>query len=404
MAAKGRLSGSGLPTHYDGAPGNQSGSVEQTRRQLLRTSAISAAFLLLRATAIAAPDLQVRALGLVTFDDETIAPTDTLIGTGLDGRLFTDLSHLSPDRLVTPSPNFFVRTAASHLLPPPTNWKVRVEGRQTTGLSIQSIRAASRPMGTHLMECAGNVRLTRFGLISVAEWTGIGLPEVLERAGFRSTPSWIEISGFDEYDTQSSTSVPGASWIFNVNQLQRAGAFLATGMNSGPLTADHGAPVRLVVPGWYGCCCIKWVNRIRPVNEAAEATSQMREYAIRTLQRGIPQLAKDYDQATIDLAAVPVRIEKYSVSGKLKYRVVGLAWGGSEPVRQMQIRFNPNEEFVPVEAFTQRKADPWTVWTHTWVPRAPGVYTIRLATADSSIPARKLGLGLYDRSVQILEV
>src|SRR5438034_9585635 len=80
-------------------------------------------------------------------------------------------------------------------------------------------------------------------------------------------------------------SIPGASWAFSPEQLEKAGAFLATELNGQPLPKDHGAPVRLVVPGWYGCTSIKWVNEITLVREEVEATSQMLEYAARTLQK-----------------------------------------------------------------------------------------------------------------------
>ena len=58
----------------------------------------------------------------------------------------------------------------------------------------------------------------------------------------------------------------------------RANAFLALRMNAAPLPEDHGGPVRLVVPGWDGCCCIKWVNRVELVDRNQSATSQMKEY------------------------------------------------------------------------------------------------------------------------------
>jgi len=198
--------------------------------------------------------------------------------------------------------------------------------------------------------------------------------------------------------------VPGASWIFSLETLKAAGAFLATGMNGQPLTPDHGAPLRLVVPGWYGCACIKWVNRITLVDDEVEATSQMREYAVRTLQQGVPTLARDFAPATIDHAAMPVRVEKWISSGKVSYRVVGIVWGGSVPVKDLRIQFNAEEDFVPVSGFRQIRADPWTLWTHEWSPKASGTYSIRLAIADPAVRTRKLDLGMYVRSVEISEV
>lgn len=381
------------------------------RRQMLRTGVLTAVGLVWRPGNLDGIPLEAvepagRFLEVVPFDDEGTAPVNTKIGAELDGRLYTDLSHISANRQVTPTSEFYIRTAASRLLPGASQWGIRIEGlKGPTTLDILALRGTARSMGIHLMECAGNVRLTRFGLISVAGWTGIPFSEVLDRAKTKAESGWIEISGFDDYAGQSATSIPGASWIFPMDALTAANAFLATGMNGQLLTADHGAPVRLVVPGWYGCSCIKWVNRIAVVEEGSAPTSQMQEYASRTLQKGIPTMARDFEPATIDHAAVPVRIEKQLISGKLSYRVIGILWGGSDPVRTLQIRFNPGEEFVNVERFRQAKTDPWTVWTHTWSPRTPGQYTIRLSIGDDpAIRSRKLDLGLYDRSVNVSEI
>ena len=343
-------------------------------------------------------------IGLVSFEDEKVAPPGTLIGTELDGRLFTDLSRLSAGRLITPNSEFFIRSAASRLLPDASQWEISIEGlvERPASLAIAALRKAAQPMGLHLMECAGNVALTRFGLISAAEWSGVPIPEVLADAKPKPGPAWVEVSGFDEYSEPSRTSVPGASWIFSSQQLKHA--FLATEMNGHPLSRDHGAPVRLVVPGWYGCACIKWVNRIAFVNEGAEATSQMQEYAVRTLQPGRPQMARDYSPATVDPAALPIRIEKWAVAGKLHYRIVGIAWGNSQPIRTLQIRVNPLERFQPVSGFPQHTTDPWSLWTHPWSPSSPGAYQFRLAISDPPLRARKLDLGLYDRTVQIIEI
>ena len=60
---------------------------------------------------------------------------------------------------------------------------------------------------------------------------------------------------------------------------------------------------------WYGCTCIKWLNAITFVDNDAEATSQMQEFAARTHQHGVPKLAKDYKPAIIDQAAMPIRVE-----------------------------------------------------------------------------------------------
>jgi DMSO/TMAO reductase YedYZ molybdopterin-dependent catalytic subunit len=92
--------------------------------------------------------------------------------------------------------------------------------------------------------------------------------------------------------------------VFSFDDLERSGAFLATHMSGEPLSLDHGAPVRLIVPGWYGCACIKWVNEPRYVGVEEPATSQMTEFASRTHQDGAPELARDFLPAEIDVAAM----------------------------------------------------------------------------------------------------
>jgi DMSO/TMAO reductase YedYZ molybdopterin-dependent catalytic subunit len=344
--------------------------------------------------------------GTLDFVDERPVPLNILEGSELDGRLFSDLSTLEPENPVTATEKFYIRTGASKLLPDPATWQVKLGGLidRPMNLGIESVRKAAKPMGTHLMECAGNVRLARFGLLSAGAWAGVPVSEILDQAKAKSATARVLISGFDRYSSGSKTSIPGASWVFSREQLEKAGAFLATELNGQPLPRDHGAPVRLVVPGWYGCTSIKWVNEITLVEKAVEATSQMREYAARTLQKGVPQLAKDFAPASIEQAAMPIRIEKWSVAGKIHYRVVGIAWGGSRPVEVLQIRFNPDEDYVPVDNFHQVTNDPWTVWTHNWSPKTPGTYFIHLSVKEPAVEARRLDSGYYVRSVEITEV
>jgi DMSO/TMAO reductase YedYZ molybdopterin-dependent catalytic subunit len=345
-------------------------------------------------------------LGLVDFADERTVQMDTALGAELDGRLFTDLSTLTAPDLVAPTAKFYIRTRASGLLPDAKSWQISVDGlaRQSSRVPIADLKRAAKPMGLHLMECAGNVRQARFGMISIGNWAGVPLSEVLDEAKARPEATRVLVSGFDRYVAASASSIPGASWIFTPQELKEAGAFLATELNDQPLTQDHGAPVRLVVPGWYGCTCIKWVDSIALLDDKAEATSQMQEYAARTLQKGMPRLAREFLPAVIDQAAMPIRVEKWLVDEKIRYRVTGIAWGGTRPVKELEIRFNPEEDYVRVDNFSQVKNDPWTLWSHAWSPKAPGTYSIRLAVKDPSVQARKLDSGYYVRSVEITEV
>ncbi len=345
-------------------------------------------------------------LAILDFWGESGAPLDTAFGEGLDGRLYTDLSRMSLQNPVTPIEKFYIRTRASELLENERPWLIRVRGlvEPELNLTLEELKSVVKPAGLHLMECAGNVRAARFGMVSVADWAGVPMSEVLDIVKVKRQATRVLISGFDRYLTKSTTSIPGASWIFTLEELKLSKAFLATEMNGQPLPKDHGAPVRLVVPNWYGCTCIKWVNEITLVDDDVEATSQMQEYATRTLQPGMPRLAKDYRPASIDQAAMPIRIEKWLVEGKIKYRVVGILWGGSRPVNVLEIRFNPDEDYVPVDSFEHAANDPWSFWTHAWTPKKTGIYMIRLRVREPSVLARRLDSGYYLRSVEITEV
>jgi DMSO/TMAO reductase YedYZ molybdopterin-dependent catalytic subunit len=252
------------------------------------------------------------------------------------------------------------------------------------------------------MECAGNARGASFGLISVANWEGVPISRMLDRVGFNDRRARILISGFDTYASLSRTSIPGASWNFSADDLSNSTAFLATKMNGSKLTLDHGAPVRLVVPRWYGCCCIKWVNEITRVGVDVAATSQMQEYASRTDQNGKPDLAREYEPAMIDPAAIPIRIERWKVSKRIQYKIFGIYWGGAQPVKSLKISFNGGAGWHPVDRIYERTADSWALWTHAWSPKSPGKYRIRLKVDDPLVRTRRLDKGYYDREIDIL--
>ena len=345
-------------------------------------------------------------LGAMEFSGEAPVPMGTILGVGLDGRLYTDLSRLGPEERITAADNFYVRTRASDLLPKEKGWGVRIggPGAKASTLPAEELARNAKSMGTHLMECSGNTRSIHFGLLSAAEWSGVPVMDVLGSGNGAQKDARVLVSGFDEYPQASTSSQAGASWIFRQDQFKEGGAFLATDMNGSPLSRDHGAPVRLVMPGWYGCACIKWVNEIRWVGEDAETTVQMREFAARTQQAGVPKLARDYADPAMETAAMPVRIEKWRGKERLEYRVTGIVWGGRQKVEGLEIRFNPEEEYAAVQEIEREQSGGWRFWRHRWMPAKPGAYLIRLRVKDSKEPTRRLDKGYYMRSVEIEEV
>jgi DMSO/TMAO reductase YedYZ molybdopterin-dependent catalytic subunit len=347
-------------------------------------------------------------LETLPFAGEGDVTFGTIVGQGWDGRLYTDLSLLEANALVTETERFYVRTLYPDLLDPPAIWQIAVDGLveapRTLALSELAPLVADR--GTHVLECSGNTEAGQFGLLSAARWSGALLSELLGGIALRPEATRVLISGFDQHSVPSANghSKPGASWIFTFDELARAGAFLATEMNGEPLPPHHGAPVRLYLPGWYGCACIKWVDRITLVDDAAPATEQMKEFAARTHQNGVPELARDYLPATMDQAAMPVRVEKWRVEGRLVYRVLGILWGGARVTDALEIRFGTGA-WEPVNVCPPQQAnDPWTLWEHRFEPAAAGSYDIALRVNDPSVQQRRLDQGWYVRTVAIDEV
>ncbi len=332
---------------------------------------------------------------------------ETLLDSGLDARLATDLSKLTEETLVIPNERFFVRSAAPAGLDARAPWTIRLSGlvRRPFELALDSLAPLVAPMGTHLIECAGNNNPANFGLMSAATWAGVPLERLLVRAQPLPAATRVLVSGLDPEPGRARSSRPGASWIFSLGEVERWRPFLATQMNGEPLPPTHGWPVRLLVPRWYGCASIKWVDEIRLVDDDALATPQMKEFARRTLQDGIPDRASDFKPACIDQAAMPVRVEKWLVGGKLNYRVVGVMWGGERITDTLLIGFGRDDSYAPVRVCPKPTTnDTWTLWSYRWQPAATGRYKIVLKVADRAIPARRLDLYYYIREVRVDEV
>ena len=331
-------------------------------------------------------------------------------GPGLDARLNTDLSRLQPDRLITPTDQVYVRTecppaVVAHRGP----WTIRTSGLiglpgRAGAVPLDDLARRARARGAHLLECSGNNNPANFGLMSVAEWDGVPLTEVVAALRPLSTATAVLVSGVDP-NQPSRTSIAGASWVFPLASLDPLGAFLAVRMNSDALPLDHGRPVRLAVPGWYGCAWIKWVDEIRLVDGSQPATSHMREFAARTHQTAVHDLASAYTPPVIQTAATAVRVEKRLGAAGLEYRVVGIVWGGARAVDRLAIRFSDGDSWTPFDMCPVPKSSAiWSLWTYRWTPAAPGLYNIALRVPDATVPQRRLESAYYVRQVRIDEV
>jgi DMSO/TMAO reductase YedYZ molybdopterin-dependent catalytic subunit len=328
-----------------------------------------------------------------------------LIGLGLDARLYTDLATIAPDALETAPDLYYVRTSAADGLSGQQPWRITVDGLVSAPATL-GVADLGTPtsQGTFVMECSGNETNDAFALISAGTWRGVPLGDVLARVTLAAGATQVLVAGYDKHNEPTTTSTPGASWIFRLADLEAAGAFLGTHLGGQPLSADHGAPVRLYVPGWYGCVCIKWVNHIQLVGDDAQATDQMVEFANRTMQPGVPALARDYQPATIDQAAMATRVERWLVGTKTRYRIVGILWGGDRPTDRLEVRTAVGGPYRPVTVCPPMTTNAtWTLWSTAWDPPGPGTYEIACRISDDSIRQRRLDAGWYTRRVKITE-
>jgi len=338
---------------------------------------------------------------------DVAGPDERRFGSGLGGRKIFDLETLAAGALDVPSSRFFLRTFRPDDLGEAATWSVRLQGlvRRPAEIPIAELIQRARPRGSVLLECSGNSGEHRFGLISAAPWDGVPVEDVLARCESLPEARAIEIVGDDSHVMPSLTSMPGASWIFTREQLRERSAFLATGMNGERLMRDHGAPVRLVVPGWYGCACIKWVRELRLLPGDVRPSSQMREFAARTHQDGVPELALDFAPAAVDPAAMPVRVEAWRRRDGVSLAIVGVAWGeapaGTPAPRRWSIRCG-ELPWQPIARFVSRPvAHGWRLWRHTLHRVPPGELAMRLRVDDAAVRTRRLARGYYTRTVEV---
>lgn len=373
----------------------RSGRRGASRREVLWMAALAAC-------RRACPELASgRLIEVLPMMDASAMPMGPMMDDGLSGRRFTDLTMVGDesvdDAMVVANDLFYVRTAAPAL--PSGDWTILVHGlvQQAVQRRLDDLLAEipAQELGEVLLECSGNTASSGFGLISATRWGGIPLREVLALVEPLAEAVALEVIGVDFAD-QSKSSMPGCSWIFPLDTLDDV--HLVTTMDGEALPEDHGGPVRLILPGWYGCCQVKWVKELRFVGADEPATAQMQEFAARTHQSGVPALARDFIPATMDPAAMPIRVERWEVDGDAVYRIVGVLWGGSEETYDLQIEIDGHAP-EPVDV---HPASPWTwrLWTFCKENLSKGEHVIRLIIQDN-IQTRRLDSGWYERTVVI---
>jgi DMSO/TMAO reductase YedYZ molybdopterin-dependent catalytic subunit len=192
--------------------------------------------------------------------------------------------------VVMPNAHFYVR---NHFQVPrldPTTWRLNVGGRveRPLSLSLRELRAMPSQTAVVTLECAGNGRSLLqppvdgerwdVGAVSTAEWTGVPLAEVLDRAGIAADAREVLFRGADGGTVEASQEMVHFERSLTVEDALHEKTLLAYVMNGEPLPVQHGYPVRLVVPGWYAVTSVKWLTDIEVVDTPFEGYFQRERY------------------------------------------------------------------------------------------------------------------------------
>jgi len=302
----------------------------------------------------------------------------------------------SLDSFITPNERFYVRC---HFPIPEIDakkWRLKIEGEVNTPLelSLDEIRAMKTRTITATIECAGNGRVFLMpqvkgdqwerGAVGNAEWTGIPLSSLLERAGVKSSACEVILQGADQGEIKDPPRPAGKIHFARSVPLGKANddVLLALEMNGNKLTLAHGFPVRAVVPGWYGVASIKWLERVIVSARPFRGHFQTIDYSF---WERIGDLPTQLPITEMQVKAVIARPEVQEVipAGE-PYRIHGAAWSSNAEVTKVEVSFDWGATWNEAQLLDDTAPDAWRLWEYEWaVPAQPGKATLMARATDS---------------------
>jgi DMSO/TMAO reductase YedYZ molybdopterin-dependent catalytic subunit len=169
--------------------------------------------------------------------------------------------------------------------------------------------------------------------VSTAEWTGVPLVEVLDRAGIEPAATEVVFRGADSGTVDGHGHIPFERSL-TIATARDSQALLAYAMNGEPLPTQHGYPVRLIVPGWYGVASVKWLTDIEAVRDAFGGFFQVTKYRFEVEQDGRTSRDPVTLQRVRALITEPIADDELPV-GDLAVR--GVAWSGAAPIARVDV-------------------------------------------------------------------
>jgi sulfane dehydrogenase subunit SoxC len=295
---------------------------------------------------------------------------------------------LNPDQYLVPAANFFIR---NHAATPSINertWRLSIEGsgvERPFSLSYDELVGLPSKTVTRSLECSGNGRsffqtfLNRpaqgtqwkFGAYGVAEWTGVPLSELLQRAGVKRTARDVMPIGLDQ---------PNVRRPMPIDRAMLEDTMLVWAMNGQPLLPDHGFPARVIVPGWVGINSTKWVGTIQVAEEQLYSDWNTRTYVLigPDYQPQPPGLGPPIDEQVMKCA---VALPWPATLRAGQQTVHGYAWSPSGTIGKVDVSTDGGRTFQPARLIEPNVEKAGVRWEFAFDAR-PGETTLTARATD----------------------
>jgi DMSO/TMAO reductase YedYZ molybdopterin-dependent catalytic subunit len=302
----------------------------------------------------------------------------------------------------------------------PAEWALAIGGRVKRPLRLSLEELMSRPSKTLAvtLECAGNgrARLSPRPLsqpwlteaVGTAEWTGIPLRSLLDQAGPLDPGSEVVFTGMDrgiqgDIEQQYERSLPLA-------EANRDEVLLAYAINGQPLPPQHGFPLRLIVPGWYGMAHVKWLRAITVVANGFGGYQQAMAYHYRLTDddSGVP-VTRILPRALMVPPGIPDFISRVRFLAPSRQVLTGRAWSGCAPITKVDVSTDGGRSWAAGELGDPVSPFAWRPWSYEWDATRPGDYELTVRATDgagNSQPTEQNWNreGVQNNAVQIITV
>lgn len=292
--------------------------------------------------------------------------------------------------IAMPTGAFYARNHFQMPVLDPATWRLHVGGlvQRPIGLGLRDLIAMPSQTEVVTLECAGNGRSFlnpkvdgeqwRLGAVSTAEWTGVPLLDVLERAGISSPGREIVFRGADAGAVKGRSGTISFERSLGLDQARESGAILAYAMNGEPLPLRHGYPLRLIVPAWYGVASVKWLNEIEVIDRPFHGYFQTEKY-VYEWERDGRMIHEPVSLQRVRALITEPQPDQPIEQGDLAVR--GLAWSGAAPIARVDVS-RGDGPWQEGRLLGEGTRNCWQRWELTIQLRHPGATTIRARATD----------------------